>query len=211
MSDKEIKHAISKTEPNPFVEGHLRAINRILSLASKPKLIPDQVDDVFDFDNKFQWIKKLHKDIMNPISEYGQMTLDESLIHYTNVGNYRQIPKSIKTETEFQIITIDMPDPIVIRKLLTEWAQDLCTFHNKMKRTIEIGRYSSEEVELLLDKAYETNLKISCIKPFTDGSNLLGRLKENLIRLNWGLPWKIIAENKKETLLEDLRNMQKNY
>lgn len=211
MNKKSIEQAISKTEPNHFVEGHLRAINRVLQLAPQYDLIPNKIDNVFEFDDKFDWIKKIHQNIMKPIADFGQMTLDGSYIHHTNVGVYRQIPKSITTETEFQITKVDMPDPIVIRKLLTEWAEDICQFHNKMNRIIDFGRYADEDVELLIDKAYEANLRISCIKPFTDGSNRLGRLVENLLRLNWGLPWKIISEDNKEDLLEDLRNMQKNY
>lgn len=211
MSKKDIELAQSRSEPNHYVEGHMRAINRVLQLASNSELVPNKIDNVFEFDEHFGWIKQLHEHIMKPIAEFGRMTLDPDYIHHTNVGNYRQVPKVIITETEFQITRVDMPDPLIIRKLLSEWADDLCQFHNKMRRTIEIGRYSGEEVDLLLDKAYEANLRISCIKPFTDGSNRLGRLVENLLRLNWGLPWKIIAEDKKEILLDDLRNMQKNY
>lgn len=211
MNKKIIEDTLYQKESNPYVEGHLRAITLVHQLAVDPDLLPNQVNTIFEFDDKFAWLKRLHRNIMRPIAEFGVMTLDNSLIHPNDVGAYRQSSKSIKSEQNNIIIDIEMPGPLTIREHLKNWANDLCSFHNKMKRTIEYGRYSKLDTEALIDKAYEANLKLCCIKPFTDGNNRLGRLVENLLRLNWGLPWKIIQIDDKEQLLNDLRKMQKQY
>lgn len=137
--------------------------------------------------------------------------LDTSYIKITDVGSYRQSNKYIKTEKDGKLVDIEMPDPLYIREHLKNWANDLCQFHNDMKHTIEYGRYSEEETQTLVNKAYEANIKLCCIKPFIDGSNRLGRLVENAFRLNWGLPWKIITIDDKENLLDDLRDMQTRF
>lgn len=211
MSKRVIDDTLAKREGNPYVEGHLRAITLVQQLAVNPNLLPERVDTVFDFDEKFPWIKRLHKNLMRPIAEFGVMALDPSYIHLNEVGVYRHSAKFIRTEKENAIIDVEMPDPLVLRELLRDWGNDLCQFHNEMRRTIEYGRYSDDDTEAFVNKAYEANLKISCIKPFTDGSNRLGRLIENLLRLNWGLPWKIITFDDKDSLLDDLRKMQARF
>lgn len=212
MDKRTIEAAINQKEPNPYVEGHLRAITLVQQLAPKTDLIPDQVTSIFDFDEKFSWLKRIHRNVMRPVAEYGAMMLDTSYIHPTEVGVYRQTHKSLKRHDQNQnLVTVEFPDPIFVRELLTEWAQDLCKFNNEMRHTIEYGRYSQDDVDQFVAKAYEANLKISCIKPFTDGSNRVGRLAENLLRLNWGLPWKIIKFDDKDELLDDLREMQSRF
>ena len=211
MDKRTIEEAIKENSPNPYVEGHLRAITLVQQLATDPNLIPDSVNTIFEFDEKFPWLRRMHRNLMRPIAEYGQMMLDPSYIHPTEVGVYRQTPKFIKREEERRIVDVAMPDPLFVRELLTEWGRDICQFNNDMQRVIEFGRYSSEDVEAFVAKAYEANLKLSCIKPFSDGSNRLGRLVENLLRLNWGLPWKIIKFEEKDELLQDLRRMQDNF
>ena len=211
MNKRDIEDAIAQREPNPYVEGHLRAITLVQQLAPDPKLLPERVNTIFEFDEKFPWLKRLHRNLMRPVAEFGVMTLDPSIIHPTDVGSYRQTAKSIRTERDNMIIDVEMPGPLTIREHLRDWANDLCSFHNDMRRTIEYGRYSDSDTEALVDKAYEANLKLSCIKPFTDGSNRTGRLVENLLRLNWGLPWKIISLDDKDQLLDDLRNMQSRF
>ena len=211
MSKRVIEDTLTKKDTNPYIEGHLRAITLIQQLAVDPNLLPEKVNTVFDFDEKMPWLKRIHRNLMRPIAEYGIMTLDKSYIHINDVGSYRQVSKSIRSEKENVIVDVEMPGPLVIRELLVEWANDLCQFHNDMRRTIEYGRYSNEDTDKMVDKAYEANLKISCIKPFTDGSNRTGRLVENLLRLNWGLPWKIITLDEKEKLLDDLRTVQQRF
>lgn len=211
MNKRTIETAISGKEPNPFVEGHLRAITLILKLATDPNLIPNKINNTFELDEKIPWLKKIHRNIMRPVAEFGETMLDQSYIHRNDVGNYRQSYKSIKTETENAIIDVHMPTPMTIKEHLKDWISDLCHFHNDMRKTIDYGRYSNKDVESLVSKAYEANLTISCIKPFADGSNRTGRLVENLLRLNFGLPWKVIDVEDKEQLLTDLRNTQKRF
>lgn len=212
MSKKTIEDTLAQRDPNPYVEGHLRAITLVLELAVKPDLIPETVTSIYDFDEKFGWLKRLHRNIMRPVAEHGQMLHDYSYIHPTQVAVFRDSEKSLTTERDGKIIEVEMPDPLKIRELLLAWSQDLCAFNQEHLRLINYGHYNNEEAEMLIQKAYEANLRISCIKPFSDGSNRLGRLVENLIRLNWGLPWRIISfERDKEQLLEDLRKMQREY
>ena len=107
-----------------------------------------------------------------------------------------------------------MPSPFEFTKHLEIWWNDIVEFHNKIKHKIEMPTlFEENDIKLLVDKAYETNLKICCIKPFIDGSNRVARLTENLFRLNWGLPWKIISSDHDEKLnyVDDIKKMQKNY
>ena len=212
MNKRTIDAALSQKESDPYVEGHLRAITLIQQLATDPGLIPDKVTTIFDFDNKFPWLRRIHRNVMRPVAEFGVMQLDTSYIHPTDVGVYRSSHKFLKRHDERgNLFQVNMPDPIFVRELLTEWAQDLCKFHNEYKGTIDYGRYTQDDVKLFVDKAYESNLKLCCIKPFEDGSNRVGRLIENLLRMNWGLPWKTINFDDKDQLLDDLREMQTRF
>jgi hypothetical protein len=139
------------------------------------------------------------------------MMVDPSYIQPHEVGEMRQSEKIIISERNGTVESIPMPDPLNIMEHLLSWAQDLSNFHNEHRRLIDYGRYNDDDLSLLINKAYEANLRISCIKPFTDGSNRVGRLVENLLRLNWGLPWKVIVLDDKEKYIDDLRNMQKEY
>lgn len=211
MNKKIIEDTLAQKEPNPYVEGHLRAITLVQQLAVDPDLLPKQVKNIFEFDEKFSWLKRLHRNIMRPIAELSTMTIDPELIRPSEVGNYRQSIKSIRSERDNRIVDIEMPGPLTIREHLKDWANNICSFHNNIRRTIDYGRYTNQDADAMIDKAYEANLQLCCIKPFTDGSNRLGRLVENLLRLNWGLPWKIIELDHKEQLLHDLRKMQEKY
>jgi hypothetical protein len=212
MDKNKIEKTLKQKDADPYVEGHLRAITLVQQLAEDPELIPTTVTSIFDFDNKFPWLKRMHRNLMRPVSEMGLKMLDNSQIKPEEVGVYRQSTKSLKRhDANGNLVTVEFPDPLLVRELLTEWARDICQFHDEHRRTIEYGRYTNDDIDLFVNKAYESNLKISCIKPFADGSNRVGRLVENMLRLNWGLPWKIIPFDKKDELLKDLREMQDRF
>jgi fido (protein-threonine AMPylation protein) len=105
-----------------------------------------------------------------------------------------------------------MPDPDNIRPLLASLFRSLCEFHQEMKDKIENpSLLEREDIKELAAKAYDANLRICCIKPFNDGSNRVARLVENLLRLNWGLRFKVITAQEKDRYLRDIQSHQDLY
>ena len=147
---------------------------------------------------------------MKPIALHGEMVADPGAINIRDVGKWRETRHFMSGLQS----TIEMPNPFNMPKLLHAWWADLVDFHNQMKKKIEMPHLlEDDDIRLLVEKAYDTNLKICCIKPFTDGSNRIARLTENLLRLNWGLPWKTIPSEDEHKLayLDDIKKMQTNY
>ena len=213
MNKSIIEKTMSNKEPNPFALGQLKCLGLIQHLAEDPNLIPEQVNSVFDLDTKFSWIKRIHKNLMRDVAEHGITLVDPSFIKPMDVGIYRQSEKILEAQTKDLrgIFQIPMPSPITVRELMLDWAKDLCKFNNEYRPIVERSRYDQDTAKALVDKAYETNLRWCCIKPFEDGSNRAARIAENLLRLHWGLPLKIITEDDKDKYLEDIREMQHEY
>lgn len=213
MNKHIINETLAKKDANPFVVGQMKCVSLIQMLATDPDLLPESVKSVFDLDNKFPWIKRLHRNLMNSVAEYGIQMLDKSYIQPVDVGIYRQSDKVVHAHTSDMrnVFPIPMPSPINVRDHVLHWAQDLCKFNNEYRPIVESSRYDADTAKALVDKAYEANLRFCCIKPFEDGSNRIGRLVENLLRFHWGLPMKIITEDDSDKYLEDIREMQHEY
>lgn len=202
---EDIQATVSGQNINPYLSGQLSAINLVLFLAPNDKLIPETAPPSWRASlQQLQLLKDLHRNIMTPVSEHGLSTLDETVLPLRLVGEYRDERKYLAGR--------EMPNPISIPNHLHDLWSDLITFHNQYRAKIEsFQNLNNEDIAALVQKAYESNLKICCIKPFTDGSNRVARLFENLIRLNFGLPWKIIRHEDQFKLpyIDDIIKMQK--
>jgi len=206
VSMKELEDTVSGAQRNPYISGQLTAINLVIELARDPNLIPESVEyhNVFDH---LSFLKRVHLNLMHPLATWGEHTDNPGFIKMQDVGNWRQDVKVILTRT--------MPSPFQIQQYLYEWFNDICEFHNNFRQKIETPQgLEPDDICDLIKKAYDSNLKLCCIKPFWDGSNRTARLIENLFRLNWGLPWKVIKHDEDDTkqcYAKDIIHMQRLY
>jgi len=209
ISKQNIDETLSGSKINPWLQGQLTCTNLVMELALNENLIPEKTFAHTTL-SEIDWMRRLHLNLMKPVAQRGEMIDDYTLIKLTQVGRWREERHFIAGIQG----TIEMPSPFEFTKHLEIWWNDIVEFHNKIKHKIEMPTlFEENDIKLLVDKAYKTNLKICCIKPFIDGSNRVARLTENLFRLNWGLPWKIISSDHDEKLnyVDDIKKMQKNY
>jgi len=207
ISRQDIDQTISGTKVNPYIEGQMKAANLLLLLAPDEKLIPATLPHSWQQTlEQITFLKKFHLNLFKRVAEHGIITLDPDIIQLKNVGEYRDERK--------WVIHQEMPSPIMIPHLLHDWWSDLIAFNIQYSPKIDAPiLLEDSDIKALVDKAYETNLKLCCIKPFVDGSNRVARCIENLLRLNWGLPLKIIRheDEYKMPYIDDIKAMQKNY
>ena len=198
---------MSGSKIHPHVEGQLKCLNLVKTLAADPDLIPSAADvKIYTAMDQFDWLKKLHKNLLKSVAEQGYMMGDRNVIHPSDVGRWREARHWV-SETE-------MPNPYSIKQHLYELLLNIANFHDTNREKIEQPHLLNEDdIEALVEKAYEINLRLCCIKPFQDGSNRVARLAENVFRLNWGLPFKIIRHEDEFKLpyIDDIKKMQASY
>jgi len=198
-------HSPEVENHDPYVAGQYKSIMLISSIA-EDDIFP-KVNNVFELDTKIPWVKRLHRNMMKPVAEFGALVLDGNLINHSQLGQFRQSVQ--RTESPFG--TIEAPSQFHIRDLLLEWTNDIHEFEQKHLHIIRGVVIDNETAELFVEKAEEMSLRFAAIKPFEDGNNSAARLLENLIRLHWGLPWKIVPEQTREDYAEKLRDVMKTY
>jgi hypothetical protein len=209
LNKQNIDETLSGSNINAWLSGQLTCINLVTEYARNEEFIPRQTLPHTTIP-ELEWMKRIHVNLMKPVAQRGEMTDDTSLIKIQQVGRWREERHFIRGITE----GIEMPSPFDVPKHLHAWWTDIVDFHNQFREKINSPHlFENNDISILVDKAYETNLKICCIKPFIDGSNRVARLVENLFRLNWGLPWKGISSDDKEKLdyVDDIKEMQKKY
>lgn len=191
---------------NPNIVGHLKAVNYVLTLAPDPKLIPP-VSFILNENqshNQLQWLRQIHKHMMLSVAEHGEKTLDSTCISRICVGTYRSRDKRLGKNI--------MPSPLRIRRLLHDWLKDLSGFVSLYEKKITYpALLTDNDLRILGEKAKSSHIDLCCIKPFEDGSNRAARLAENLLRLNWGLPWKIHMRENKDEYLKEILERQKDF
>lgn len=197
ISQKDIDETLNQTQVNTHLEGHLKAVNLVLELAGNELLLPKTPKPNEDI----TWMKRIHKNLFESLLQESHMMMNQDMIYAIgSPGSWRTT--SIK----------DCPSPFEVPQLLQELIEDLANFHNNFRAKIETPYgLSYDDLQILSEKAYETNLKICYIQPFQFGSNRVARFTENLLRLNWGLPWKIIKHepSPKQCYLDDIKDMIK--
>lgn len=202
----EVKGTLNKTcTPNPYIAGQLTCINLIKRLATNDDLIPREVSYADTLDH-LSFLKRIHLNMMKPIAVYQENIDEPNPYPLAECGQWRYSRKFILQK--------EMPSPHDIHNHLFNWLSDLADFQNEKRHKIEtVQAYDENDIEEIVAQCYEANLKLCCIKPFTDGSNRLARLTEQLLRLNFGLPWKVIRHDDSayEPYIDDIREMQKEY
>ena len=207
LSKKDIDQTLSGSKINPFVEGQLKCLNLTKTLASNENFIPHP-DNVKTYNvlDHLEWMKNLHKNMLKTVAEYGYKMNDPNLIHPKYVGKWRDSTHWV-SETQ-------MPNPFKIKQHLHHWLLNIANFHQQYKEKIEQPHLlNQQDIINLVNQTYDANLRICCIKPFQDGSNRIARLIENILRLNFGLPFKIIRfeDEFKMPYINDIKSMQINY
>lgn len=207
ISKADIDHTLAGSKINPYLEGQYKAANLILTLAPNENLIPETHPTNWQETlEQITFLKKLHTNLFKTVADYGALSMNPDIISLKQVGEWRDERK--------WIVDKEMPSPIMIPHLLHDWWTDLIDFHNQYRNKIELPHLlEDDDIKSLVNKAYESNLKLCCIKPFTDGSNRVARCTENLLRLNWGLPFKIIRHEDEYKLpyIDDIKKMQSQY
>jgi hypothetical protein len=203
----DLDKTLSGADIKPNLEGQFKAIKVVINLAPNPELLPlSPPRDHIQALQQLKFLRVLHLNQFKTVAEENVKLLDTTNLQPNDVGRWRQGP--------LFMASTEMPNPIKIQFLLFDWWSDLINFFNTYRSKIETpGTLEQDDLIKISKKAYETNLKLCCIKPFQDGSNRTARLVENLIRLNSGLPWKIIRHEDefKFPYLEDIKKMQKLY
>jgi hypothetical protein len=207
ISRQDIDQTLSGAKINPFLEGQYKAIDLIRELATDPDLIPPTQPANWQSSlDQLYFLKRIHRNLFRTVADYGVLTIDPSILPPHQVGEWRDERKWVANK--------EMPNPVLVPHLLFDWWSDLISFHNQYREKIEMPQLlDDDDIKVLVNKAYETNLKLCCIKPFTDGSNRVARITENLLRFNWGLPLKIIRHEDEFKLpyIDEIRTMQESY
>ena len=188
IKPKAIQDTLEKKQVNPYVAGHFKAFNYFTNqLIGKPKFPAEnskKLTNTYIADNALSWLKELHYALMQPLIQHG-------LIEYANVGVWRTKPMLEPGKS-----TQKAPDASIIPKLMMNWIKEVTEFHEGLRTFIQSpGRMSQGEAINLSKRAYETNLFLCSLKPFADGNGRVGRLVENIFRVNWHLPWRIIQHS----------------
>jgi hypothetical protein len=209
MSPPILEKALKEGKENgdPLATGQFAAVNIVLrDLAPKEEFLtpPEKLRSEIDSHEHLLWLRNLHVTIMTPIAALGEKNLDPNTPLRHTLGHYRSSRKVLGPRV--------MPSPFAIKRLLHRWLLDISQFNKDMSYKLKHPfMLSKMDLIAMAERAYTANLQLCCIKPFEDGSNRIGRLVENALRLNWGLPWKIIADGEKDKLLSDIFEMQKKY
>lgn len=188
----------------PAVQGQMRCLNWITDLASNPDLIPKPASITpSSFDALFPWFPKLHKNLLHDFARKGEELLNQ--IDYPStqeLGIYRTDEKALAQR--------QMPPPYAIKKCLSDSFKNYATIYNLYKDSLSNPRLiETSDWKLLEKEAHNLALHISCIKPFSDGSNRIARITENLLRLNVGLKFKIFTD--KNAFLKEVLSLQDSY
>lgn len=203
---EEVKGTADKTcIPNPYIVGQLTCITLIQRLAKNENLIPDKITYANTL-NDLSFLTRIHLNMMKPISIYQENMQVPNPYPISECGQWRYSRKFI--------IDKEMPSPYTIQEHLFDWITSLVEFQAIKKNKIEIAQgYDQEDIREIVEQCYDSGIRLCCIKPFTDGSNRVSRLVEQLLRMNFGLPWKIFRfdEGIENPYIDDIREMQKEY
>lgn len=173
--------------PNPYADGHLRAINyifeRLVSKADFPARSPSLLTNRFKSDLALNWLKDLNSQMLTPLVGHPMIANDPNNPQRQYIGVWRSIPAM----NTFSLA----PQPDLIPKLMHLWIKDLATLDEEVRplldKTYGITQAQAHRMETT---TYKASLFIATIQPFVDSNNRLGRLVENALRLHWRFSWK---------------------
>lgn len=183
--------------PEPFTDGHLRAIASGLRLINEPHFPVNNSKklrvNVSRARIYLQWIKDLHVTMFETASKDQELIErdDETRIYRRQLGKYRDQEALLGMDSDG--VGRWGPHPDLIEPLLINWMSELSEldeeYYEKTKRPMGISRGEALKLSSFAEKS---SLLFAATHPFEVGSNRTGRLLENLIRARWGFPWRII-------------------
>lgn len=187
---------------NPYVDGHLRAFNYIFT-----KLL-----DKDDFPCKsaktpqsLSWLKEIHSIMLSPLLTTKYISIpDEDKPPRSQIGTFR-----IEPATNVYSLA---PDPKIIHKILYNWLEDVYGLHQRFKEKAKNPTgLTRKEADLLNLTAYNSLLMMSTVQPFAVANNRMGRLVENIFRLQWRLPFRVPSKGEVyDKFIKDLTAYQQN-
>jgi hypothetical protein len=183
VSHEEISKTHQKKLAHPAAIGHFSALFYAYELLHKPHFLyrhPLDFADEKHSNKALFWLRDVHQKLMAPIAQQGEFfPAFSELIRFSDCGNYRLNAHSAGMDRK-------LPQPKHIQALLFHWYKDLCDFDRSLTNCP-----NDSELHQRAQMAELKNIQLQCIKPFEDGTGRTARIMENVLRLRWGLPWKI--------------------
>lgn len=176
-----------KGNPNPYAQGHFRALmyirDTILPSSDFPAKAVQTISCIGDSEKALFWLKEIHRKIVTPLVNHELLADDENAPTATMIGSYRKSP--------IMAITKPAPAPDAIPHLLHNWIIEYASFHNKIKDKIDNPYGITKEIGTeLYRKLVNINLFFCTVQPFACLNQRMGRFVENTFRLAWRLPIK---------------------
>jgi hypothetical protein len=145
------------------------------------------------------WLKDLHKAMLTPVVNHAIATEqeDQNVVLIHQLGKYRTVDVPLSTRMA--------PHPELIKPILHTWLRDVAGVHNRLGlKARKVYGLTPQEARELADTAQRTKMLFSVVQPLSYANNRFGRLLENILRLQWRLPWKDLSKNDYEKFIQQL-------
>ena len=173
-----------KGKPSPYIQGHRKALKfictELVGSSDFPAKDPNILINHYHSENALYWLREIHSLVMYPVA---QDNLSSGLgIKPCECGTYRFKPKALAFSYA--------PEPDDVPILLHLWLKEVSELHSEVRTDID-NPYgiNPEQSKRLVHTANEVSFFFGCLQPFEEGSNRVGRLVENTLRLHWYMPW----------------------
>lgn len=193
--------------PNPYADGHFKALSfayhHLIDKDYFPAKDQGTLTDKSKSDAALFWLKDLNKTLLHPLTNHPVMLSQEdaNVVLAHQIGKYRQ--------NEMALSNRMAPHPSLIPSLLHLWLRDFAGVHHRLnKKAATAFSLSPQEAKELSNFAHHTLLFFSSVQPFQSANNRTGRLLENILRLQWRLPWKPLNKEEYEKFIAELENYQ---
>ena len=192
ISPGEVISTFERRTLHPSAAGHFSAIKYGIDLAKRedfPARHPVQWETIAKADTNTYWLRDIHKKLMIPSAEYGEIYMNPHFIKRKDCGPYRLNERTLAGIDDHQsIVGRPLPRPTDISKLIHIWYKTIGQFHLQISAVLR--RPSPADLRKIEEMAWKAHLQLQCIHPWTDGTGRSARIIENILRLRWGLPWK---------------------
>ena len=193
--------------PNPYADGHFQALGYAYNHLLDKDFFPGKVNalsekDISKSDASLFWLRDLHKKMLTSSANHSIFMQDEQnaiLPHL--LGKYRNSDATLSTRMA--------PHPSIIPNILHRWIIDLAGVHEKLgeKAKKQYG-LNPDEAKELIDFARYTKMLFSTVQPMSYANNRFGRLLENILRLQWRLPWKDLNKAEYDKFILELSDFE---
>jgi hypothetical protein len=188
-----------------YCVGHFKAINYVVKLAGSvdfPVKDGSRIDNPYQSDQSIFWLREIHTLMMYTLADYGiKNGTGQLYIQPGQCGVYRYTEKGNAFEMA--------PTPQQIPLILHHWLTDAQALDLEIKDKVD-NPYglTPAQSQRIFKMTNEMPMFFSCLQPFEDGNNRIGKLVENAFRLRWRLPWRIIHELEQDDYIKALMAYQ---